>query len=77
MESQKALDPRLTNRVRQAAAGGQNLTLAYALHENEALRQRLEALERHQDNVRRSTGSQARNAPSSMGDLIAQWWAAD
>ena len=60
--------------VWQAAIGGQNLTLAYALHQNQALQRRLDALERQQNNAQRSTGSQARHAPGTMRDLIDQWW---
>lgn len=60
--------------VWQAAIGGQNLTLAYALHQNQALQRRLDALERQQANAQRSTGSQARHSPGTMRDLIDQWW---
>ena len=60
--------------VWQAAIGGQNLTLAYALHENQALQRRLDALERQQSNAQRSTGSQARHSPGTVRDLIDQWW---
>lgn len=60
--------------VWQAAIGGQNLTLAYALHQNQALQRRLDALERQQSNAQRSTGSQARHSPGTMRDLIDQWW---
>lgn len=60
--------------VWQAAIGGQNMTLAYALHQNQALQRRLDALERQQANAQRSTGSQARHSPGTMRDLIDQWW---
>ena len=60
--------------VWQAAAQGQNLSLAYSLHRNQDLERRLAALERQRDNRQRSTGPRARSAPAAVGDLIAQWW---
>ena len=30
--------------------------------------------QRQRDNTHRTTGSQARHAPGTMRDLIAQWW---
>ena len=60
--------------VWQAVVQGQSLTLAYSLYRICALEQELEALRKGQENRRRSTGSFARNAPSTPGDLIAMWW---
>ncbi|MCI8478180.1 MAG: hypothetical protein HFE97_07510 [Oscillospiraceae bacterium] len=60
--------------VWQAVVQGQSLTLAYSLHRICALEQELDTLRKRQDNQRRSTGSFARNAPSTPGDLIAMWW---
>ena len=60
--------------VWEAASQGENLTLAYSLHQNQALQRKLDALQRQRDNSHRTTGSQARHAPGTMRDLIAQWW---
>ena len=60
--------------VWEAAIRGQNLTLAYSIYKNRSLERELAEARRHSENVQRTTGSQAANAPSRPEELISVWW---